>query len=251
MKKYLLIIPLIAFAWWLPASPAQASVIFAGEEHSALGTGTLSTTTLTSAAPEFAIVYVTGKLATADGVNACTYGGVSMTEVSGSPVVKTATEALEVHAFFLGASIPTGVQTVQCTVNTSNSKQLHLYYGDGATTEIVDSDTVSSDSVSDPTVTMQVSSRISFVSFASASGLNDVVTNSAPFTGYELGRETDDVSQGYVTYRKSTESSSDATNCGYDQNVSAEDAVLICTAISEVVAAGGDDKPDDSVILFE
>ena len=60
--------------------------------------------------------------ADADNVTGVTYGGVSMTEVSGSPLNVTGTAGIVLHLFFLGASIPTGAQTVTVS-GSSTTKQ--------------------------------------------------------------------------------------------------------------------------------
>lgn len=55
--------------------------------------------------------------ANADDATAVTYGGVSMTAVAGGRAVDTATEPGDCKAWFLGASIPTGAQSVVVTRN--------------------------------------------------------------------------------------------------------------------------------------
>lgn len=234
MKKYLLLI--VIFLGLGLAHSASATVAYDSEAHSSLGTGTISTTTAPVGTPRGVQVYVTGKLATADGVDACTYGGTAMTETTNSPVVKTASEALEVHSFQLNSSIPTGPQTVSCTVNTANSKQLHVYLVTAAAdTQAVSTTTISSDSIADPKLTLQLSGLATFVSTAAGSGLNDVVTNSAPFAGWSLGSEVDDVSQGHISYKYDTIDTTDVGSCGYDQNVATDDAVVMCVGLTEVV----------------
>src|SRR3990167_799446 len=57
--------------------------------------------------------------ANADNATSVTYGGVSLTEVTGGRAVDTATEPGDCKAWHLGASIPTGVQAV--VVNRTNN----------------------------------------------------------------------------------------------------------------------------------
>ena len=45
-----------------------------------------------------------------------------MTEMTGSPVSLDSSEDFTVHAFHLGSSIPTGVQSVSVTAGSANSK---------------------------------------------------------------------------------------------------------------------------------
>src|SRR3989344_6450108 len=47
-----------------------------------------------------------------DNTSSVTYGGVTMTEVSGGLAVDTAGEKSRIETFFLGSSVPTGAQTV-------------------------------------------------------------------------------------------------------------------------------------------
>lgn len=52
-----------------------------------------------------------------DEVTSVTYGGDAMTELAASPMVQTlGAEHGVVHGFFLGTSIPTGTQSLACTV---------------------------------------------------------------------------------------------------------------------------------------
>lgn len=66
-----------------------------------------------------AVVVFTFVNANADDATSVTYGGVSMTAVSGGRAVDTAGEAGDCKAWFLGSSIPTGVQAV--VVNRNNN----------------------------------------------------------------------------------------------------------------------------------
>jgi hypothetical protein len=56
---------------------------------------------------------------TSDLFGAVTYGGVSMTAVSGARAVDTGGEPGQTKAYFLGASVPTGAQTVSIAVDTA------------------------------------------------------------------------------------------------------------------------------------
>ena len=223
--------------WWSPC--AQATMAFDAFTETASTTTDPTATHSPVGTPRAAIVWVESHLtAVGDDVSGCTYGGTTMTEVAVSPVLKTNAEALRSHAFFLGSSLPTGDQTVTCTVDEATPKVMYVYtLTAAADTEVVDSDTVSSDAVGDPSVTMQLTSRASFVAVGFSSGLNDTPLNSAPFTGWTSRSEVDDGSQGMGTYSYDTIDTADVGSCGYDQNVASEDATLICVAVSEV--AGG------------
>jgi len=62
--------------------------------------------------------------ADADDATGVTYGGVSLTAVSGGRAVDTTGEPRECKAWFLGSSIPTGTQTVEVTRN-NNSNEMY------------------------------------------------------------------------------------------------------------------------------
>lgn len=57
--------------------------------------------------------------ANADDATAVTYGGVSLTAVTGGRAVDTAGEPGDCKAWFLGSSVPTGSQTVSVTRNNN------------------------------------------------------------------------------------------------------------------------------------
>jgi hypothetical protein len=57
--------------------------------------------------------------ANADDATAVTYGGVSLTDVSGGRAVDTAGEPGDCKAWFLGSGVPTGSQTVTVTRNNN------------------------------------------------------------------------------------------------------------------------------------
>lgn len=58
-------------------------------------------------------------------ISSVTYGGVSMTAVSGGQAVDTTSEFGRVQAWFLGSGIPTGSQTVVVNINTDLGVQYH------------------------------------------------------------------------------------------------------------------------------
>ena len=252
LKKLFLIAiscQLLAFSIARPVSATIALDTFSA--------GTVTTNDLTmnvtpSNPPRGALVFVMGNLNNGDGINYCTYGGVTMTQVNagqsyGSPVVKTTplAENLEVHAFFLGSGIPTGTQPVTCNINAgyNNNKQMAVYTfwngpaGPIVNTEIVTSATLSGDSVANPVVALDLQGRTSFVAIGAASGINAMASNVAPSSGWSSLLETDApplFRQGYLSYSYNTIASSNLSNVGYVPN-SSDDAVLIGVAVSEVI----------------
>lgn len=72
----------------------------------------------TSPAPKGVLVF-TFVNANADDATAVSYGGVSLTAVSGGRAVDTAGEPGDCKAWFLGSGVPTGTQTVVVTRNNN------------------------------------------------------------------------------------------------------------------------------------
>lgn len=89
-------------------SGATGSVSEASFNWSHIPTGT----------PRGIVVFTFGQTS-ADDATAVTYGGVAMAAVSGGRAVDTTDEAGDCKAWFLGASIPTGTQTVVVTRNNN------------------------------------------------------------------------------------------------------------------------------------
>lgn len=174
-----------------------------------------------------------------DHIVGVTYGGVAMTEVTGSPVVKTATEAMQAHLFALESSVPSGAQTVAIDTDESIAP-----YSAGCLTvttaandpEQIDVDaTINSNSVADPSVTLSLGGRTCLCAIGFVSGQN-ATSGITPLTGWTAESEEDSGGQVYGIYTYDTIDSADVT-AGWTQT--AEDAVAIAIAISEVVSGGG------------
>jgi len=168
-----------------------------------------------------------------------TYGGVTMTEVSGSPQLDAGTtENCAIYCYFLGASIPTGAQTVLVTVTTAVARAaLAISLTAGADTEVVSTDaSINTDASATPTIsaTLALSGRTCFVSEGFFSGVS-AITNETPFTNWTSQQEFDFGSQvcGFYTY--DIISTADVT-IGWTTNAS-DDANCIAIAVSEISAA--------------
>lgn len=170
-------------------------------------------------------------------ITGCTYGGVAMTAVPGSPAGKATGEAMNVAAFFLGASIPTGAQTVAISGTlTEVFRGVAISLTADDDTEIVDTDTsINSDSLASPRATLSLSGRTSFAAMVFASGVNSL-TSAPILTGWSGLDGFDSGSQIAAAAKYDTIDSTDVT-IGWDQV--AEDAVAIGVAIAQVEAAGG------------
>jgi hypothetical protein len=199
----------------------------------AAGTGNLSWTHTPVGTPRAVIVFIVQTGAGTDQVTSVTYGGTSMTEVSGSPNLHAAGETGAVYAYFLGSAIPTGAQTVTVNVSGAASKRAVAYtLTANADTEIVDSDgTINSSFLSNPSRTLSLSGRTSWAGIGFYSGQNAVgsITPLGSWTG-DLEHSFGGI-QVAGWYQFNTIGSSDVT-AGWTQ--AADDAVMIGVAVSEV-----------------
>ncbi len=200
------------------------------------GTGALSWLHTPIGTPKGVIVFVVQNVGTADEVTGVTYGGVTMTEVTGSPNLHTTGEPGGVHAFFLGSSIPTGDQTISVSVNGTGSSKagIAISVTAAANTEINDVDaTINSDAQADPSVTLQLNGISSFCCIGFHSGQN-APTAITPLTNWTTIAEVDFGSQTSGFYRYNTIGTADVT-AGWTQT--SEDAAAIAIAIDEVGSA--------------
>lgn len=123
-------VALIAALLLLSAATASAQVAFdaASESH----TGTTGSTSEASfgwthtpvGTPKGALVYVFNLSSATDTVTSVTYGASTMTAVTSGFATDTATEPGFCKAYFLGASVPTGAQTVTVT-RTNNANVMY------------------------------------------------------------------------------------------------------------------------------
>ena len=224
------------------AVPASAQVAFdAWSRDTTPGVGDQSYTHTPVGTPRGVIVFV-GVTTSADEITGATYGGTAMTEMTGSPNLLAGGEQGGAHAYFLGASVPTGAQTVAITTSASvGTNQIYtITLTAGGNTEIVDVDaTVNSASAANPSVTLSLTSRTSFAALVAWSGQNAVadITELAGWTNrHEITTGTESI--GNYTY--DTVSTADVT-AGWTQ--AAEDAVMIAVAVAQVAGGGSDLNP--------
>lgn len=203
---------------------------------SAGGTGTQTWTHTPVGTPRGVIVWVQ-TFSGVDEISTVTYGGVACTEVTGSPNLLTTGEQGGSNCFYLGAGIPTGAQSVVATATgTTTSKVGYcVTITAAADTEVVDTDaTINSTSLLDPSATLSLGGRTCFAAIAFNSG-QDAVTGYAPLTNWTARSELDGGTECLGCYTYDTIGSTDVT-AGWTQT--AEDAVAVAIAVSEVVAGG-------------
>ena len=176
-----------------------------------------------------------------DHVTGVTYGGVAMTEVSGSPrLAGVGTEASVVYTYFLGSSIPTGTQSVVVSTNSAISRAATCVSltSSGGNAEIIDVDaTIDGGNVgANPSITLQLGGRLCFVMVSFMSGYTSI-TSIAPNTGWTSRQEYDHGvgTSGHYTYN--TIGSANVT-AGWTQGTG-EDGLMIGIAVAESPITGG------------
>jgi hypothetical protein len=200
-------------------------------------TGNLSFTHTPVGTPRAIIVMVVQATGLTDEVTDVTYGGVTMTEMTGSPLSFDATRDSVIYAYFLGSSIPTGAQTVAVTVNgTGSNKNARCFsLTASADTEVVDTSTFTSASTTSPSVGVSLGGRTSFVG-AVGNAANADISTVITLTDWTRQGFTDFSQQIGVYYSYDIIGTSDVT-AGWTQNAS--NASMIAFAVSEVQAGGG------------
>lgn len=93
------------------------TIAFDAASNAAATNVTHSWTHTPSGTPKGVAVIVIGTNTSTDSVTGITYGGVAMTEISGSPRIHSAgADDSVISIFLLGSSVPTGAQTVEVTL---------------------------------------------------------------------------------------------------------------------------------------
>ncbi len=198
-----------------------------------LGTGDRAFSANPGSAPKGCLVYIIHN-ANSDFIAGVDYGGVALTEVTGSPLGKGGGEAGIVHAFFAGSGLPSGAQSV--TVDTTaGSTYCAICYvlGGAADLELVDIETLSSNSLANPSATLSLSGRECFAAVGGFSG-QDTFGGVTPRSGWANSMEQDFGSQMGVSYAYNTIGTADVT-AGWTQT--AEDVLAIAVAVGEISGA--------------
>ena len=203
----------------------------ASENGSNATTDPVSWTHTPVGTPRGVLVLVVHNSAGSGEIDAVTYGGVSMTAVSGSGLIGSGGEPLIVYGYFLGSSVPSGAQTVSVDVNAVTAKRAACITLTGsANLEVVDTTTIDSGSAANPSATLSLGSRTSFCALVLGSG-HGTAADITPLTNWTSVVEPDFGSRMGAMYRYDIVDSADVT-MGWTQL--AEDAYALGVAISEV-----------------
>lgn len=196
------------------------------------GTGDYSFSHTPVGTPKGVIVYVIFNGA-AIGISGVTYGGVAMAEQANSPASNLTGELGASHCFFLGASIPSGMQTVaiDVTLGTEVSVAGCVTVTAANDTSVVTTGKVESNSQANPAVTLSLGGVSSFCMLGAWDGIGTVI---APFTDWTERFEHDFGNQlGYIaTYNVIGTTD---VSAGYTRG--ADDVALHAIAVRE--SAGG------------
>jgi len=188
------------------------AIAFDAASNAAADTGNFSWTHTPVGTPKGVVVLIVQSTDDPNEVSAVTYGGVAMAFVAAGS--DAAGEQGRAYAYFLGAGVPTGPQTVAVTVSAADPKRpvaITVTADSGFDTAVEDSDTFGGDTAN-PTLTLVTGAGVTcFCAGATHSGLPDVanIAGGADYTdvlehdfGARVGswiRRTSNSSGGNVT----------------------------------------------------
>lgn len=229
------------------------SIAYDATSAATTGTGNLSWTHTPVGTPKGVIVFIVQNVGATDEVTTVTYGGKTMREVAGSPLLASGGEPGAVYAYHLGTGIPTGAQTVAVTVNaTGSSKAAQAYTVTAASdVDLTSADaSINSTSLANPSVVLALSGFSSFVAIGFHSG-QGTAASITPLASWTSSAEVDFGNQMAGFYKFDTIGTADVT-CGWTQT--ADDARMIAVALRETVSSGVDswsltEQPKPSIAL--
>lgn len=199
----------------------------------------ISFTHTPSGTPRWVVVFVFNPTDSGDVVVGVTYGGVAMTEVGTFVNMTSGTENGSVYCFFLGASVPTGAQTVSVDVSsTTRSKRVQCISGTAsADVEVHTSGTLESGGVANPSITLTTSKTTTV--FAGLLSGAQAVGDLTEVAGYTALNENDFGNMvSAVIAQDSVASGSPAPGW----TAASEEAGMIALAISEISGAAAEDN---------
>ena len=221
------------------------SIAYDAASNSSQSTGNLTWDHTPSGTPKGVLVFVLAADNGLDEVTGVTYGGVSLVEVALSPLLKTTTVPLAAHAYFLGSSVPTGVQEVVVTVSNADSDRQALCYTVTSSQDSAVQNTATwlEEATTDPTATLALSGEECWVALTALSDSNSVGAIS-PLSGWTSNLEVSGFfSRTGYWYRYNTVGTSDVT-IGYD-GTELTDSIGIGVAIKEVAVG-----PTEETVTF-
>lgn len=145
-----------------------------------------------------------------DVISGCTYGGTSMTQIGNA--ADATGEPGFTEAYFLGSSVPTGAQTVSCTVTAgTNSKHgVAMSFTANGDTQVTGTYCTVLDDIQSPSCTVTGTSETLIAVAATHSGYN-AVTDMTAGSGYTEVHDHDYGLQTTSTIRLTTPASGNPT----------------------------------------
>ncbi|MBI4479429.1 MAG: hypothetical protein HY651_05360 [Acidobacteria bacterium] len=221
---------------FLLAAPCRAVIVF---DASSEGTGTtsLSWTHAPVGTPKGVIVFCMNNT-NSDVFSGATYGGTTMSQINSA--TDGAGEPGFTEAYFLGASIPSGSQTVVCTVSSGSTAKHGVAYTVTAASDTqtagTGSCTVSADA-DDPSCSITSVAGASYAAAAMHSGQNaEGSTTAGP--GFTIGPSNDYGTQTTGSERMTSQQSSGNVTVQFITAAS-DDVALVGVAIQQTVADAG------------
>jgi len=186
--------------------------------------------------PRGVLVLITVNLeAGADAITSVTYGGVTMTRASPGFANDTAGEPGSAYAYFLGAAIPTGAQTVSINHSAGAGVKVAccITVTADADTVLAVSATISEDAT-DPRTALD-SGADSALRYCVINSGHGVVGNLALLAGMSAVASTDHGAR-VTRFDRQTTASSGSFTTGYTATI--EDVAFVAVAIEEIGAPG-------------
>lgn len=210
------------------------TLAFDAQSNLAIGTGDRNFTHTPVGTPRGVVVVVVDGVSS-DQVVGVTYGGTAMIEVPLSPAIEIAGELGSVHGFFLGASIPTGAQTVAIDRGDATNYIASCFSVTAAAdTEVFDTSAATANAAN-PSVTLTGSASAGFACGGLFSGAG-TLPGITPGTNYSNGQEGDNGAEVFGTsFFSAALPTGDVT---YNWTASSNDFAILGVLLNESAAGG-------------
>jgi len=204
------------------------AIAFDAESVLVVGTGDRTQSHNPVGTPRGVLIIVVHEVGT-DTVAGVTYDGTALVEVPLSPLLHTTPETGSVHAFFLGASVPTADPATWAVDVTDTSDYIAACFTVTAAmdTEVHDTSTFDSGATTAPSATLTITKN-SFVAGGLYSGLaapgSTEVAGTAEVVTGDLGADSGEISRG---------DSIKTADFAYGWTQASDDGAVLAIAISE------------------
>ena len=231
MKRFLLFLALVL---WTSVARATITFDFASE---GTGTTTFTWSHAGGANPEGGVVACMCSACTTDVISGAKWGASSMTLVGNA--IDTVGEPGSVEVYWIGSSVPSGTQTIECTVSSGTDAKHGVAIGVQANGNVQLAGTFCTIDTGDPddpscTVTGISGARFGFAFLFS--GLNDPTSITAG-AGFTLGPDNDYGTKSSISEYESSQGSGNLTAAF--TTTAADDVAMLGMAFQQVTADSG------------